>query len=378
MAEREAEREAAHAAWRAQLLSGSEADTARLHTLGLSLVRAFGPAQDDDAALLFLAQLPVDERLKCAALSKRWHRLASVPSVYSHLRFDDALPGRLMTCGDDTSAVIAALQALLTRAGPALRSLDARALDAVWCKAQASRWPVLRAALLLHLLDKAAAAAAAGGQPRALEELRLSQNVPIVLATDLARVLPPRCPRMARLDCTVFLLLNAAAPGLLRRLPREGNVRLVLVKNKASSRTPRAAAALVKKVCAALGKAPAVTSVAFSFGYPRYMRQVSPWQDERRALDNWKYSLSGAVIAAVAKGLQAQQLRHRVRSLDVGEDALTADAVSALEALLRSCAGEACALKELDLRDATGLGQRVRKSLEAAAAAGGVTLQLSW
>ena len=316
----------------------------------------------------------MDERLKCAALSKRWRRLANVPSVYLHLRFDDvALPGRLMACGDDTSAVIAAFEALLARAGPALQSLDVRALDAVWCKAQASGWPVLRAATVLYLLGKVAAAA--GGQPRALEELRLAEGSPLILARELKRVLPPICPRMAFLECTVFLMLDDTAPGLLRRLPRAGDVRLILVKNKKCNPDSRAAAALVKEVCSALGEAPAVTALEFSFGYPKYIRTVSETGAKLREINSWKDSLSGAVIAAVAEGLQAQQPRHRVRSLDVGEDALTAEAVSALEALLRSCAGGACALKELHLHEATGLGQRVRKSLEAAAAAGGVTLK---
>lgn len=277
--EREAAREAAHAAWRARLLSGSAADRERLHTLGVSLVRALS-AQDDDAALLFLAQLPLDERLKCSALSKRWRRLVNTQALYRELSFDDvALPGNFMTCGDDTSGIIKAFEALLKRAGPALRKLDVRALDAVWCKAQSSRWPILRAATVLHFLWTTAAAAEQneGGTTLALQELRLADGVPIVLAEQLQRVLPPNCPNMARLDCRVFLMTDDQAAPLLRLLPQAGDVKLMLVKSETCTPDHGTATAMVQAVCAALGAAPAVSAVGFSYGFPVYIRRVTSW-----------------------------------------------------------------------------------------------------
>jgi hypothetical protein len=379
----ELEREAAHAAWRARLLSGNPADRARLHLLGVSLAQALGASQDDDAALLFLAQLPLDERLKCSALSRRWRRLALTPALFEELRFDDvALPARFMACGDDTSGPVAVLTGLLARAGPALRALDVRALDAVWCKAQASRWPILTAATVLRLLDAAAeAAGVAAPAQRQLAEVQLADGSPLVLTPQLARLLPPACPHMAHLSCRVFLLLDASVPALLRRLPRVGDVRLVLVKHKAGATKKRAAAALVGRVCAALGSAPAVTSVEFSYGYPVYMRQCYRAEDR-----SWKHGLDGITIAALAAGLQAQRT-HRVQRLDFRGEELTAAAVDALESLLRSCGGEAgaaaeegvssSALQEVDLRDADGLDQPARARLVAAAAASGVRVQLS-
>ena len=364
---RSAEREAPHAAWRATLLR-DEAGRAKLHTLGVSLVRALA-AQDDDAALLFLAQLPLDERLKCGALSQRWRRLVATPSLYTHISFDDvALPGRFMACGDDTSAVTDALGALLGRAGRALRSVDVRALDQVWCKAQSSRWPIIRAATLMYLLGQGCKANASNAaQPRALEELRLSHGAPFVLLSELRYALPPACPRMARLDCRVFLMLDHTAAAVLRRLPAAGDVAVVLVKNEESNPTPQAAAGLVDAVCAALGAAPAVTALSFSYGDPTYRRQVASFS---RPNEGWKRGLEGAIVAALAAGLQAQQGLHRVRALSLVEAAVTREAIRALEELLRSCAaaGDAAALNHLDLRGATGLNRSTRKSLLAAAA----------
>lgn len=77
--------------------------------------------EDDTAALLLLAQLPLEARLLFGTLSKRWARLSSLPAAWSVLRFSEvALLWRFGRVLVNLAPALAMTRTLLARAGGAL------------------------------------------------------------------------------------------------------------------------------------------------------------------------------------------------------------------------------------------------------------------
>jgi len=358
-------RAAAHASWLAGLAAEVPAPgkQTRLNVLGVDL--AFALVRDnDEAALRFLEVLPLDERLKFAAVSKRWARLVSAPQLWRTLSFEDAGADRFMDTGDNTEPALAVLERLIKRCGAGLEKLDVRALDAGWSKCP--RWPVLKGTRLLHFMEEA-------GAGRSLTELRLSSRCPLRQCEgDLETLRPRACPVLKHLTCRIYMELDAQTPGRLRRLPADGDKSIILVTGKLSA--ARTAAHLVADVCKALPRVPSIKEIDFSKGTPRYIKWVyNPKVHARVPSDS-------VFLVALCKGL-AKHCSSITKLNLMGHEFEPADVVALLD-LLRvstggggSSGGGCPSLKTIDVRGSGNLAEAQKVQLRAATAARGVELK---
>jgi hypothetical protein len=102
---------------------GDEAPAAAAPAAAEACVDAFD-ALPPEALLHILSLLPLDARLRCSVLSRRWAALARTPSLYAHLAFTTPpLQGRGIT-PSCRGVHDLGLARLCERAGGALRSLD--------------------------------------------------------------------------------------------------------------------------------------------------------------------------------------------------------------------------------------------------------------
>jgi hypothetical protein len=163
-------------------------------------------ALPDSLLVSLLLLLPLDARLRCAALSKRWAALLRTPPPLAHLSFSAlALPAAALPDG-------AALERLCRLAGGALRSLD------VSDEGRCSR------------ITAAALASALRHAPR-LASLRAwapaSESYPLFKETE-ARAVAAACPALRDAALALHAPLASAASALSAAPTAAAHVRLTL------------------------------------------------------------------------------------------------------------------------------------------------------